>query len=137
MQGCFGGRRFWPVACGSIDIDRLARDRDSFGPKQRRDLTRARFGGWETGELAMAAAQEQADRFEGEIPGKKCWRGGVKTGEVSPFRTSCRAVSTSQRRNRHKRIKTALARFFRMLGWERYRERQGVTLECRYRRVGT
>jgi len=42
-----GGPRFWPVACGSINIDRLARDRDQFWARRRHDLKRARSGDWE------------------------------------------------------------------------------------------
>jgi hypothetical protein len=45
------------------------------------------------------------------------------------------AVSTSQRRNGRKRIKTGWRAAFACWAGERYRERQGAVLEWRYRRA--
>jgi putative DNA primase/helicase len=64
-----GGRRFWPVACGEIDVEAFTRDRD-----QLREEAKARFdaGVWwlQTVELVQMASDQQIDRYEG-TPGKR------------------------------------------------------------------
>jgi predicted P-loop ATPase len=131
-----GGRRFWPVACGSIDIDRLARDRDQLWAEAKARFDAGAVWWLETGELTVAAAQEQADRFDGdpweEVLARWCEnRTSISVSEV----LSCcldkpKAQWTQADKNR-------VARCFRTLGWERYRDRQGVTLEWRYRKTDT
>ena len=59
-----GGRRFWPVSCGLIDLEALIRDRDQLWAEA---LVRFRGGApwWlETTELQALAAAEQEARFE-------------------------------------------------------------------------
>jgi predicted P-loop ATPase len=60
-----GARRFWPVVCGVIEIDRLCRDRDQLWADAK-----ARFykGGiwWLEAAALITAAQEQANRFESD-----------------------------------------------------------------------
>jgi hypothetical protein len=61
-----GGRRFWPVKCGEIKIDDLARDRDQLLAEA---LVRYRAGDvwWlETQELNELATLEQGDRYQGD-----------------------------------------------------------------------
>src|SRR6185437_14854155 len=77
----------------------------SFGPKRRRDLMRTQFGGWKPANWLRPRYNNKRIGLT-EIPGKKLWRGGVKTGRASLFRTFFRAVSTSRRRSGHRRIKT-------------------------------
>jgi predicted P-loop ATPase len=63
-----GGRRFWPVACGSINIEDLARDRDQLWAEAR-DRFRSGSPWWlETRELTAHAEEEQADRESGFLP---------------------------------------------------------------------
>jgi putative DNA primase/helicase len=59
-----GARRWWPVKCGTIDIDRLRDDRDQLWAEARdRYLADERW--WlEERELIEAAKVEQEDRFE-------------------------------------------------------------------------
>jgi predicted P-loop ATPase len=61
-----GGRRFWPVVCGVIDIESLARDRDQMWAEA---LARYQVGEpwWlDTQELITQAAAEQAARYFGD-----------------------------------------------------------------------
>ncbi|MGA7412605.1 MAG: virulence-associated E family protein, partial [Bryobacteraceae bacterium] len=128
-----GGRRFWPVACGSIDIDGLARDRDQLWAEAKARFDRGFLWWLETAELVEEAAAEQADRYEGD-PWEELvarWiedRSSAAIGEVlSLCLDKPRAQWTQSDKNR-------VARCLQGLGWERYRERQGARLEWRYRR---
>ena len=129
-----GGRRFWPVACGRIDIDGLASDRDQLWAEAKARFERGCVWWLETTELVDIAAVEQADRYEGD-PWEEViarWaedRRSVSIGEVlSRCLDKPQGLWTQVDKNR-------VARCFRALGWERYRERQGARLEWRYRRI--
>jgi predicted P-loop ATPase len=106
-------RRFWPVACGRIDIDRFARDRDQLWAEAKARFERGCVWWLETTELVGMASLERADRYEGD-----------PREEVIARWTLWTQVD-----------KNRVARCFRALGWERYRERQGARLEWRYRRI--
>jgi predicted P-loop ATPase len=119
-----GARRFWPVACGRIDVEGLARDRDQLWAEAK-----ARFDGgnvwWlETTGLVQLASDQQGERYESDP-----WE-GVIAPWVEP-RTSVsirellgeclnkpRALWTQGDMNR-------AARCLRALGW-RYRDRHGA-----------
>jgi len=59
-----GNRRFWPVRCGEIDVDGIARDRDQLWAEAR-DRYLAGAPWWlETPELNALATTEQAERRE-------------------------------------------------------------------------
>ena len=61
-----GNRRFWPVRCGTIDIDALARDRDQLWAEA---VARFRAGAiwWiDTPELIAAAKAEQEKRYQAD-----------------------------------------------------------------------
>jgi predicted P-loop ATPase len=129
-----GGRRFWPVACGRIDIDRFARDRDQLWAEAKARFERGCVWWLETTELVGMASLEQADRYEGdpweEVIGH--WAEDRRSVSIGEVLTRCldkpQALWTQVDKNR-------VARCFRALGWERYRERQGARLEWRYRRI--
>ena len=129
-----GGRRFWPVACGAIEIEKLVRDRDQLWAEAKVRFDAGCTWWLETAELVEEAATEQSERYEGdpweEVIGR--WIEDRPSASVSEVLSICldkpRAQWTQADKNR-------VARAFRMLGWERYRERRGMLLEWRYRKV--
>ncbi|HWQ57124.1 MAG TPA: virulence-associated E family protein [Bryobacteraceae bacterium] len=128
-----GGRRFWPVACTRILIDDLARDRDQLWAEA---VARYRAGAswWlDSVELNRRAEQEQAARFEGgpwdELIGQ--WTAARETVSVGDVLTFC---IEKPKANWTQADKNVVARALRAIGWERYRERTGNSLEWRYRR---
>lgn len=61
-----GGRRFWPIACGSIDLDALRRDRDQLWAEAR-EAYRGGAHWWpETAADAEACAEVQAERYQAD-----------------------------------------------------------------------
>lgn len=129
-----GARRFWPVVCGAISIDHLAHDRDQLWAEAKAQFDQGAVWWLETAELVNTAAEEQANRFDTD-PWHEliaCWVTGRHSTSVSEVLSCCldkpRAQWTQGDKNR-------VARCFRSLGWERYRERIGTALDWRYRRA--
>lgn len=66
LKDATGGRRFWPVVCGAIDVDALQRDRDQLWAEASE---RFRIGApwWlENRDLEALAGEQQADRYQGD-----------------------------------------------------------------------
>ena len=61
-----GARRFWPVLCGSIDIDALARDRDQLWAEAKHRYSSGEKWWLDTSALVEIAAEEQAARYQGD-----------------------------------------------------------------------
>ena len=129
-----GARRFWPVACGRIDIDALARDRDQLWAEAKVRFDAGSPWWLDSTELVAEAAEMQAARFEGD-PWEEVvarWIEGRSSTSVSEVLSNCldkpKAQWTQGDKNR-------VARCFRTLGWERYRARNESGLEWRYRRI--
>ena len=128
-----GGRRFWPIACGRIDVESLARDRDQLWVEAQAKFDAGVVWWLETAELVQMASDQQTDRYEGdpweEVIGP--WvesRASVSIGEVlERCLEKAHALWTQSDKNR-------AARCLRALGWERYREREGSRLAWRYRK---
>lgn len=62
-----GGRRFWPVACGAIDLDALKRDRDQLWAEANVRFKEGAPWWLNNKTLVDAASEEQADRYEGGV----------------------------------------------------------------------
>jgi predicted P-loop ATPase len=115
-----GARRFWPVACGVIDLEALARDRDLLWAEAV-----VRYGAgapwWlETPELEVLATAEQAARFEVDAWTETVsnWLAGhndVSVGEVLVGALGIRHESWSQ--TAQNRVAAILA----FSGFRRYR----------------
>jgi predicted P-loop ATPase len=129
-----GARRFWPVLCGSIDIEALARDRDQLWAEAKHRYSCGEKWWLDTAALVEIAAEEQAARYQGDpweeviAPSLEA-RTSVSISEVLD-KCVCKpqAQWTQADKNR-------VGRCLRSLGWARYRERDGERLDWRWRRV--
>ena len=129
-----GARRFWPVLCGSIDIEALARDRDELWAEAKFRFSSGEKWWLDTAALVEIAAEEQAARYQGD-PWEEViapWLEARTSVSISEVLDKCvckpQAQWTQADKNR-------VGRCLRALGWERYRERDGERLDWRWRRV--
>lgn len=130
-----GGRRFWPVKCKApvIDVDALADVRDQLWA----EATALYFDGkpwWlDSVPLNREAAEEQADRYEGDPWDELilAWAGLRESVSVAEVLTNClekkKDMWTQTDKNR-------IARCLRALGWIRYRTGPRGSREWRYQR---
>jgi predicted P-loop ATPase len=129
-----GGRRFWPVTCGPIDLDALVHDRDQVWAEA---LARFRNGAswWlETPELQALAAAEQADRFEVDAWGEKVSDWLVGRHEVSVGEVLVGALGISQE-SWSQSAQNRVAKILVQQRFERYRPgKTGQPRTPRYRR---
>jgi predicted P-loop ATPase len=126
-----GGRRFWPVKCGVIQIPELLRDRDELWAEAR-ERFRAEDSWWlDTAALVKVAAEEAGARYEGDpwdeaIAG---WISGRESVSVPEVLMQCLNKSketwTQADQNRVARSLTAS-------GWNRRQKRTGGDREWRY-----
>jgi predicted P-loop ATPase len=154
-----GNRRFWPVRCGSIDLDALARDRDQLWAEA---VTRYREGAiWWLDEpelIASAKAEQdqryQTDAWDARIDRWLCyerrrvnhgygsfddWRDeeversqpltDVSVGEILEGALNIEAARWT------KADQMRVGAYLKTRGWERYQARKGELREWRYRKV--
>ena len=134
-----GGRRFWPIACGVIRVDELARQRDQLWAEARVRYQNGESWWLDTAELNESAAQEQASRFEGDPWHEPVltWlqhpteRRDLQGSTCSPFSSNAESVSIGdilshcigRRLDQWTQAdKNRVGRCLRAAGWERYRE---------------
>lgn len=129
-----GGRRFWPVRCGEIEIEDLKRDRDQLWAEAKAEFDAGTPWWLDTAELVASACEEQTDRWEGD-PWEgpiAAWTHGKETVSIEEVLTLCvekpKGQWTQQDRNR-------VARCLRASGWERFKAGPRADREWRYRRV--
>jgi predicted P-loop ATPase len=129
-----GGRRFWPVVCGAIDVAALQRDRDQLWAEAKARFRTGASWWLETPDLVRLAGDQQEARYEGD-PWEELlapWLDGRESTSVSEVLQRCIDKPQSQWTQTDK---IRVARCLRSHGWVRYRERQGSRLEWRYRKV--
>ena len=129
-----GARRFWPVLCGSIDIEALARDRDQLWAEAKQRYSAGEKWWLDTAALIEIAAEEQAARYQGD-PWEEVmapWLEVRSSTSVSEVLEKCVSKPQAQWTQADK---NRVGRCLRALGWERYRERERERLEWRWRRV--
>jgi hypothetical protein len=99
-----GARRFWPLACGDIDIDALEADRDQIWGEAVAMYLGGEAWWLNTFELNQQASVEQLDRYEGdswEEPirdwvGAPVERLDPQGHPVGPFSSTCESVTVSE-----------------------------------------
>jgi predicted P-loop ATPase len=128
-----GGRRFWPITCGRIDVEALVRARDQLWAEAKARFDAGCVWWLDSVELVRLASDEQTERYEGdpweEVIGR--WMDDRSNVSISEVLEKClqkpQGLWTQSDKNR-------AARCLRFLGRERYRERQGSRLQWKYRR---
>ena len=130
-----GGRRFWPVVCGRIDVDGLAGVRDQLWAEAKVRFESGCPWWLDTPDLVQLASDQQEARYEGdpweEVIGP--WLDTRESTSISEVLEKCLSKPQAQWTQTDK---IRAARCLRAQGWLRYRERQGDRLEWRYRKVG-
>jgi predicted P-loop ATPase len=129
-----GGRRFWPVVCGRIDVDGLGEVRDQLWAEAKVQYESGSVWWLDTPDLVKLASDQQEERYEGD-PWEEViapWLENKQTTAISDVLQRCIDKPQAQWTQTDK---IRAARCLRAQGWVRYRERQGSRLEWRYRRV--
>ncbi|HKD07761.1 MAG TPA: VapE domain-containing protein [Bryobacteraceae bacterium] len=128
-----GGRRFWPVVCGRINLEALTRDRDQLWAEA---VVRYRGGArwWlDTPELVKDAQAEQDERYDDDPWEQKV--ADYLEGKADTSVSQILLVAVDKATQHWTQTdKTRVARCLIRLDWERYRRREGKILEWRYRR---
>jgi putative DNA primase/helicase len=138
-----GNRRFWPVRCGKIDIEALARDRDQLWAEAYQRYFAGEVWYLNSPELNAAAAAEQEERYEQDIwedtvlewaenPKQSYDKDGIDQLPVEPFDSISGRVTVADilLHAIHKPIdrqtqqdKTRAARCLVHAGWKRKQDR--------------
>jgi predicted P-loop ATPase len=138
LQDETGNRRFWPVVCGRIDLQALARDRDQIWAEAA-----AREATGESHMLAQrlwdAAAEQQSERLQADE-----WAVHINNYLALKARDDV-SITEVLSENQFLQIdaahlglkeQTRAAAILRGLGFVRYRKREGRALHWRFRRSG-
>jgi predicted P-loop ATPase len=117
-----GGRRFWPVGCGRINLDDLRRDRDQLWAEA---VTRYRAGAtwWlDRKELVDAASSEQQERYDADP-----WQVLIEQWvEGKPYVTVEQVLEyclDKPKKDWSQQDKIRIARSLKALDWERFQKR--------------
>ena len=128
-----GGRRFWPIKCGRIDIDALARDRDQLWAEAR-ELYRAGQPWWlDSPELIAAATEEQGARYQTDPWTEKVIEhlgARTETSIVELLRDAIGVPHERWSRSDEMRVAAILKRD----GWRRYQQVHHGVRRWRYRK---
>jgi predicted P-loop ATPase len=119
-----GGRRFWPIKCGKIDVDGLAEDRDQlFAEAVQAYRQGAHWWPDKAFELEHFAPQ-QAARFEGDV-----WEEPIAVFLADKTRTTTAAVAKTALDFQTDRVGThdqrRIAAIMTEMGWEQKRDMKG------------
>jgi predicted P-loop ATPase len=153
LKDATGGRRFWPVLCGVIDLTALARDRDQLWAEACHRYRQGEPWWLETRDLEALAGEEQAARYQGDawddlirgyVEGKgNHSRNSYRDATIDYGNDDVPDVSVAEilqhalniEKGRWTQVgQNRVARALTSMGFERYRARRGASREWRYRR---
>jgi hypothetical protein len=127
-----GGRRFWPVVCGKVNLDALRRDRDQLWAEATARYRQGDRWWLDTPELVEAAEAEQGERYDDDP-----WEKPIADWLEARTDTSVSEVLTGAIRKNVEHWtqadKNRVGRALTRLRWKRYRKRVGRDLFWRYR----
>lgn len=129
-----GGRRFWPIKVGRVDMEGLAAIRDQLWAEAQHAYKNGEEWWFQNQDLQDAAANEQRARYEGDpwdamIESYTEVRSSVTIPEVLTKVLNLSAGQWGQREQNR------VSRCLRSLGFERYQRRKGKTRPWAFRRV--
>jgi|HubBroStandDraft_6_1064221.scaffolds.fasta_scaffold116307_1 predicted P-loop ATPase len=127
-----GGRRFWPVRVGKIDIDSLGRDRDQLWAEAGMRFNAGESWWLDTKELSDLAAQEVQSRYEGDPwdePIKK-WIEDRDDVSIPDVLEMCLAKPKG---TWNQADQNRVARCLIAADWKRFRRREGGMNVWKYR----
>ncbi len=123
-----GGRRFWPITVGHVNVDAILRDREQLWAEARfrYDEGETWWLDESTEELAIAEQQQRTpdDAWIELVEGKTALLSETSIAEV--------LEKIGERRDQGSMNRCA--RVLAVLGWTRYRQRQGDSLIWKYKR---
>ncbi len=128
-----GGRRFWPIRCGKINIAELKRDKDQLWAEAR-DRFRAGASWWlDERRLVDAAVEEQKQRYEGDP-----WDEAIYTWAEGKESVTIEGILGPACLDKLKGTwtqadKIRISRSLVAQGWKRYQHCEGKRREWRYR----
>jgi putative DNA primase/helicase len=132
-----GNRRFWPVRCRTIEVDRLASLRDQLWAEAAYRYCAGEPWHIDSSQLAAQFRQEQADREEIDpwVGLTNEWLSGLDQADHSNGVTTHRALVEGLRQNpgsTTRRDETRMGGVLKALGWEKRRVRDRALREYRY-----
>jgi predicted P-loop ATPase len=132
-----GGRRFWPLRCGTIDVDALTRDRDQLWAEARdRYLAGERWfiSGDDNPKILDAARAEQQQRYQPDA-----WDDLITAyirrnlvADLSVGEALRDIIGFEAQADWSQRDQNRIARCLRSLGWTRRQHGTGKNREWRY-----
>lgn len=129
-----GGRRFWPVRCGPINIEDLRRDRNQLWAEAR-ERFRAGDKWWlDSADLTAAAAEQQQERYDADPwqPTIEQWIPNRESVTVEQILEDC---VEKPKKDWTPQDKSRVGRCLKALKWERYQRRlDDGKREWRYRK---
>jgi predicted P-loop ATPase len=129
-----GGRRFWPVECGALDIAGLADVRDQLWAEACHGYRAGKSWWLGKAETVAAAEEEQAGRYAGDV-----WTDAVMSFIVTLASTTIPDILTDGLNvptERQGQVEAnRVARILRANGWERFQRGTGTNRSWRYRQA--
>jgi predicted P-loop ATPase len=129
-----GGRRFWPVRCGHIDLNGLKRDRDQLWAEALQAYHSGDPWWLQEPELLKQAMEEQSGRYDEDVWYDKVLQRAEAAEEGSVTVSEILSRLGLELAKQDQTAANRVARCLKRGGWERYRKRIGDTLQWRYRR---